>query len=53
MAMAGKVTIAEVEDVVDIGVLDPDAIHTSGIFVQRVIAGAAYEKRIERRTITE
>ena len=53
MAMAGKVTIAEVEDLVDVGALDADNVHTSGIFVQRVIAGAAYEKRIEQRTVTE
>jgi 3-oxoacid CoA-transferase subunit A len=53
MAMAGKVTIAEVEDLVDVGALDADKVHTSGIFVQRVIAGAAYEKRIEQRTITK
>lgn len=53
MAMAGKVTVAEVEDLVDVGRLDPDHIHTAGIFVQRVIAGAAYEKRIERLTVRE
>ncbi len=53
MAMAGKVTVAEVEDLVDVGQLDPDHVHTSGIFVQRVIEGAAYEKRIERLTLTE
>ena len=53
MAMAGKVTIAEVEDLVEVGARDPDNVHTSGIFVQRVIAGAAYEKRIEQRTVTE
>ncbi len=53
MAMAGKVTIAEVEYLVDVGALDADNVHTSGIFVQRVIAGAAYEKRIEQRTVTE
>jgi 3-oxoacid CoA-transferase subunit A len=53
MAMAGKVTIAEVEDLVAVGDLDPDHVHTSGIFVQRVIAGAEYEKRIENRTVRE
>ena len=53
MAMAGKVTVAEVEDLVDVGQLDPDNIHTSGIFVQRVIAGANYEKRIERLTLRD
>jgi 3-oxoacid CoA-transferase subunit A len=53
MAMAGKITIAEVEDLVAVGDLDPDHVHTSGIFVQRVIAGAEYEKRIENRTVRE
>jgi 3-oxoacid CoA-transferase subunit A len=47
-AMAGKVTIAEVEELVDVGELDPDQIHTPGIFVQRILAGGSYEKRIER-----
>jgi 3-oxoacid CoA-transferase subunit A len=47
-AMAGAVTIAEVEELVDAGELDPDQIHTPGIFVQRILAGAPYEKRIER-----
>jgi 3-oxoacid CoA-transferase subunit A len=47
-AMAGAVTIAEVEELVEIGELDPDHIHTPGIFVQRILAGGAYEKRIER-----
>jgi 3-oxoacid CoA-transferase subunit A len=49
-AMAGKITIAEVEELVPDGSLDPDQIHTPGIFVQRVIVGA-HEKRIERRTV--
>jgi 3-oxoacid CoA-transferase subunit A len=53
MAMAGKVTVAEVEDLVEVGQLDPDHVHTPGIFVQRVIAGAAYEKRIERLTVRD
>jgi 3-oxoacid CoA-transferase subunit A len=53
MATAGKVTIAEVEELVDTGTLDPDCIHTPGIFVQRIIAGPAYEKRIEKRTVRE
>lgn len=48
-AMAGQVTIAEVEELVEIGELDPDQIHTPGIFVQRILAGGEYEKRIERR----
>jgi 3-oxoacid CoA-transferase subunit A len=47
-AMAGVVTIAEVEELVDLGELDPNHIHTPGIFVQRILEGAAYEKRIER-----
>ncbi|MFO0617114.1 MAG: CoA transferase subunit A [Polyangiaceae bacterium] len=51
MAMAGKITIAEVEEIVPVGSLDPDHIHTPGIFVQRIFQGASYEKRIERRTV--
>jgi len=50
MAMAGKVTVAEVEHLVEPGELDPDAIHTPGIFTQRIFQGADYEKRIEQRT---
>jgi len=50
-AMAGRVTIAEVEELVDVGDLDPNHIHTPGIFVQRIIEGSPYEKRIERRTV--
>ena len=50
MAMAGKITIAEVEEIVPAGSLDPDLIHTPGIFVQRVFQGKNYEKRIEQRT---
>ncbi len=51
MATAGKVTVAEVEEVVPVGALDPDCIHTPGIYVQRMIAGVHYEKRIEKRTL--
>src|SRR5579872_2472362 len=51
MATAGKVTVAEVEQLVPTGELDPDEIHTPGIFVQRIVQGRAYEKRIEKRTI--
>jgi len=51
MAMAGKITIAEVEELVEEGELDPNTIHTSGIFVQRIFQGVEYEKRIEQRTI--
>ena len=47
-AMAGAITIAEVEELVEVGELDPDQIHTPGIFVQRILAGGTYEKRIER-----
>ncbi|HYC03342.1 MAG TPA: CoA transferase subunit A [Azospirillaceae bacterium] len=50
MATAGKVTVAEVETLVEPGTIDPDHIHTPGIFVQRIIKGAKYEKRIEQRT---
>ena len=51
MATAGRVTVAEVEELVKPGILDPDQIHTPGIFVQRIIEGAHYEKRIEQRTV--
>ncbi len=50
MATAARVTIVEVEELVEVGELDPDAIHTSGVFVQRIVQGAHYEKRIEQRT---
>jgi 3-oxoacid CoA-transferase subunit A len=51
MAMAGKITIAEVEELVPAGELNPNEIHTPGIFVQRIFQGVNYEKRIERRTV--
>ena len=51
MAMAGKITIAEVEELVEAGALDPDHIHTPGIYVHRIFQGSAYEKRIEQRTV--
>ncbi|HEY1063170.1 MAG TPA: CoA transferase subunit A [Daejeonella sp.] len=51
MAMAGKITIAEVEQLVEIGELDPDQIHTPGIYVHRIFQGRDYEKRIEQRTV--
>ena len=51
MATAGKVTVAEVEELVEPGALDPDCIHTPGVFVQRLVVGTAYEKRIEQRTV--
>lgn len=50
MAMAGKITIAEVEELVPAGTLDPDVIHTPGIYVNRIFQGVNYEKRIEQRT---
>ena len=53
MAMAGKITIAEVEELVSPGELDPNQIHTPGIFVQRIFNGSNYEKRIEQRTVNE
>jgi 3-oxoacid CoA-transferase A subunit len=52
MATAGKITIAEVEELVPIGELDPNAIHTPGIYVQRIFQGEKYEKRIEQRTVS-
>jgi 3-oxoacid CoA-transferase subunit A len=51
MAMAGKITVAEVEELVPEGELDPNFIHTPGIFVQRIFRGVNYEKRIEQRTV--
>ena len=51
MAMAGKITVAEVEELVPTGELDPNQIHTPGIFVQRILQGEKYEKRIEQRTV--
>jgi 3-oxoacid CoA-transferase subunit A len=51
MAMAGKITIAEVEQLVPAGELDPDFIHTPGIFVHKIFQGKGYEKRIEQRTV--
>ncbi|GAA4428181.1 CoA transferase subunit A [Pontibacter saemangeumensis] len=51
MATAGKITVAEVEELVPAGELDPNMIHTPGIFVQRIFQGKNYEKRIEQRTV--
>jgi len=51
MAMAGRITVAEVEHLVEPGELEPDEIHTPGIFVQRIFQGTHYEKRIEQRTV--
>jgi 3-oxoacid CoA-transferase subunit A len=53
MAMAGKITIAEVEELVPAGELDPNFIHTPGIFVQRIFQGVDYEKRIEQLTLSK
>jgi len=51
MAMAGKITVAEVEELVPSGTLDPNNIHTPGIFVQKIFQGKSYEKRIEQKTV--
>ena len=51
VAMAGRITVAEVEEIVENGMLDPDAIHTPGIFVQRLVLNPHPEKRIEQRTV--
>ncbi len=51
MAMAGQITIAEVEELVEAGQLNPNEIHTPGIYVHRIFQGSAYEKRIEQRTV--
>jgi 3-oxoacid CoA-transferase subunit A len=51
MAMAGKITIAEVEELVEAGDLDPNQIHTPGIYVHRIFQGKDYQKRIEQRTV--
>ena len=51
MATAGKITIAEVEELVELGALDPDHIHTPGVYVHRIFQGVDYEKRIEQRTV--
>ncbi len=53
MATAARVTIAEVEELVEPGALDPDAIITPGIFVQHILQGPGYEKRVEKRTVRE
>ncbi len=51
MATAGRITIAEVEQLVEVGSLEPDAVHTPAIYVQRIFQGSNYEKRIEKRTV--
>jgi 3-oxoacid CoA-transferase subunit A len=50
--MAGKITIAEVEQIVEIGELDPDEIHLPGIYVNRIVLNASPEKRIEHKTLS-
>jgi len=51
MATAGRVTVAEVEELVEVGALDPDQIHTPGIYVKRIVAGKNYQRLIEKRTV--
>ncbi len=53
MATAGKITVAEVEELVPVGSLDPDQVHTPGIYVQRIFQGQNYQKRIEQRTVSK
>jgi 3-oxoacid CoA-transferase subunit A len=53
MATAGKITIVEVEELVEVGALDPDQIHTPSIYVQRIFQGTGYEKPIEKRTVRQ
>lgn len=53
IASCGKITIAEVEEIVEVGELEPDEVHTPGVFVQRVVLNANPEKRIEKRTVRE
>ncbi len=53
VAMAGKITVAEVEKIVEVGELDPDEVHTPGIFVHRIVLNANPEKRIEQRTLSK
>ena len=53
VATAGKITVAEVEEIVEMGELDPDHIHVPGIYVQRLFQGKNYEKRIEQRTVSQ
>ena len=52
MATAARITIAEVEHLVEPGEIDPDAVHTPGIFVRHIFQGGPYEKRIEKRTVS-
>ena len=52
VATAGRITVVEVEEIVENGTFDPDAVHTPGIFVQRIVLNATPEKRIEQRTLS-
>ncbi|MNN80916.1 putative succinyl-CoA:3-ketoacid coenzyme A transferase subunit A [compost metagenome] len=51
VATAGRVTVAEVEELVEAGALDPDHIHTPSVYIDRLVAGLSHEKRIEQRTV--
>ena len=53
VAQAGKITVVEVEEIVETGTFDPDTIHLPGIFVHRIVLNATPEKRIEQRTVTK
>ena len=53
MAMAGKITVAEVEELLPVGNLDPNNIHVPGVFVHRIFQGEKFEKRIEQRTVNK
>ncbi len=53
IATAGKITVAEVEELVEVGTLDPDQVHTPGVYVQRIFQGKNYQKRIEQRTVSK
>lgn len=53
VATAGKITVAEVEELVEVGTLDPDEIHTPGVYVQRIFQGSNYQKRIEQLTLSK
>ncbi len=53
MATAAKITIAEVEHLVPVGEIEPDAVHTPGVYVKRIFQGEKYERLIERRTVEE
>ena len=53
VAMAGKVCVVEVEELVEVGEIDPDHVHLPGIYVQRIVVNATPEKRIEQRTIRQ